>query len=120
MQDYLLLKHVIGFIHLPLDLISLLYLIVTFLPIIVGISMIKGHNYLLLLVVIPETYCTKFLYVSRLGGIVVSVPSTGPKGCGFEPCQGDAFLMAIKIRSTPVSRMGSKTGRSHVVRFYGM
>jgi hypothetical protein len=28
--------------------------------------------------------------------------------------------MAIIIRSTPSSRMGSKAGRSHVVRFYGM
>jgi hypothetical protein len=26
----------------------------------------------------------------------------------------------IKIRSTPSSRMGSKAGRSRVVRFYGM
>jgi hypothetical protein len=34
--------------------------------------------------------------------------------------QGDGFLRAIKIPSTPSSRMGSKVGRSHVVRFYGM
>jgi hypothetical protein len=32
---------------------------------------------------------------------VVSVLATGPKGCGFEPSQGDGFLRAIKIRSTP-------------------
>jgi hypothetical protein len=30
------------------------------------------------------------------------------------------FLRAIKIRSIPSSRMGSKAGRSHVVRFYNM
>jgi hypothetical protein len=38
---------------------------------------------------------------SRLGGAVVSVLATGPKACGFEPGQGDRFLRAIKIRSTP-------------------
>jgi hypothetical protein len=32
---------------------------------------------------------------------VVSVRATGPKGRRFEPCQGDGFLRAIKIRSTP-------------------
>jgi hypothetical protein len=56
----------------------------------------------------------------RLGGVVVSVMATGPKGSGFEPGQGDGFLGVIKIRSKPSSRMGSKAGRSHVVRFYGM
>jgi hypothetical protein len=54
---------------------------------------------------------------SRLDGVVVSVFATGPKDSGFEPGQGDGFLRAIKIRSTPSSRMGSKAGRSHVVRF---
>jgi hypothetical protein len=58
---------------------------------------------------------------SRLGGVVVvSVLATGPKGCGFELGQGDGFLRAIKIRSTPSARMVSKAGRSHNVRFYGM
>jgi hypothetical protein len=38
---------------------------------------------------------------SRLGGIVVSVLATTPKVYGFEPAQGDGFLRAIKIRSTP-------------------
>jgi hypothetical protein len=38
---------------------------------------------------------------SRLGGVVVSVLATGPKGCWFKPGQGDGFLRAIKIRSTP-------------------
>jgi hypothetical protein len=32
---------------------------------------------------------------------LVTVPATGPKVCGFEPGQGDGFLRAIKIRSTP-------------------
>jgi hypothetical protein len=32
---------------------------------------------------------------------VVSVLATGPKVFGFEPGQGDGFLRAIKIRSTP-------------------
>jgi hypothetical protein len=38
---------------------------------------------------------------SRLGGVVVSVLATGPKGCGFEPGKGDGLLRATKIRSTP-------------------
>jgi hypothetical protein len=50
---------------------------------------------------------------------VVSVLATGHKGRKFEPGQGDGFLRAIKIRSTPSSQMGSKAGRPHV-RFYGM
>jgi hypothetical protein len=32
---------------------------------------------------------------------VVSVLATGPKGHKFEPGQGDGFLRARKIRSTP-------------------
>jgi hypothetical protein len=56
----------------------------------------------------------------HLGVLVVSVLATGPKGCGFEPGQGNGFLRVIKIRSTPSSRMGSRAGRYHVVRFYGM
>jgi hypothetical protein len=56
----------------------------------------------------------------RLGGVVVSVLATGPKGCGFKPGQGDGFLRVIKIRSTPSSWMGSRVGSSHVVRLYGM
>jgi hypothetical protein len=46
----------------------------------------------------------------RLDVVVVSVLVTEPKGCGFEPGQGDGFLRAIKIRSTPSSRIGSKAG----------
>jgi hypothetical protein len=63
-----------------------------------------------------EVLCT----VGRLGGVVVSLLSTGPKVCRFEPGQGDGFLRVIKIRSTPSSRMGSKVGKSHFVKFYGM
>jgi hypothetical protein len=55
---------------------------------------------------------------SRLGCVVVSVLAT--KVAGSKTGQGDEFLRAIKIRSTPSSRIGSKAGRSHVVRFYGM
>jgi hypothetical protein len=29
---------------------------------------------------------------SRVGGVVVSVLATGPKGCGFEPGQDDGFF----------------------------
>jgi hypothetical protein len=32
---------------------------------------------------------------------MVSVLATGPKGRGFKPGQGDGFLRAIKIHSTP-------------------
>jgi hypothetical protein len=60
---------------------------------------------------------TSLIYGSRLGGVVVSALATGPKGCGFEPGQGVVYLSAIKIRSTPSPRMGSKAGRAHVVRF---
>jgi hypothetical protein len=38
---------------------------------------------------------------SRLGGVVVSVLSTGPKYRRLEFGQGDGFLRTIKIRSTP-------------------
>jgi hypothetical protein len=41
---------------------------------------------------------------SRLGGVMVSVLTTGPKGHGFKPSQGDGFLRAIKICSTPSFR----------------
>jgi hypothetical protein len=37
----------------------------------------------------------------RLGRVDVSVLATGPKGRGFEPNEGDGFLRARKIRSTP-------------------
>jgi hypothetical protein len=39
--------------------------------------------------------------LGHLGGVVVTVINTGPKGCGFEPGQGDGFLRAINICSTP-------------------
>jgi hypothetical protein len=38
------------------------------------------------------------------------VLATGPKGRGLKPGQGDGFLRAIKIRSTPSLWMGSKAG----------
>jgi hypothetical protein len=72
------------------------------------------------LLIKSQYYTIMGLILGRLGGVVVSVLATGPKGCaGSKPGQGDEFLRAIKIRSTPLSRMGSKEGRSHVVRFYG-
>jgi hypothetical protein len=40
-------------------------------------------------------------YCSRLGGVVVSVLATGPKGRGFKPGRGAGVLRAIKIGSTP-------------------
>jgi hypothetical protein len=47
-------------------------------------------------------YCSEVTGTRRhcLGGVVVSVLATGPKGCGFEPGQGDGFLRAIKMCST--------------------
>jgi hypothetical protein len=39
--------------------------------------------------------------LGRLGGVLVSVLATGPKGREFRPGQGYGFLRAIKIRSTP-------------------
>jgi hypothetical protein len=49
----------------------------------------------------PHTATVAVSDVSRLGGVVVSVLATGPKGSGFKPGRGDGFLMAIQIRSTP-------------------
>jgi hypothetical protein len=53
-----------------------------------------------------ESLCSKELaetefQFSRLGGAVVSVLATRPKGRGFKSDRGDGFLRAIKIRSTP-------------------
>jgi hypothetical protein len=39
-----------------------------------------------------------------LGGVVVSVLTTGPKGRRFEPGQGYGFLRAIKIHITRTFR----------------
>jgi hypothetical protein len=55
-----------------------------------------------------------------LGCVVVSVLSTGPKDCGFDPGQGDGFLRAIKIRGTPSFRMGSKTEGPMPLTLHGM
>jgi hypothetical protein len=49
-----------------------------------------------------------FCQLSRLGGVMVSILATGPKGCVFEPSQGDGFLRAIKIRSTTSFRLEVK------------
>jgi hypothetical protein len=38
--------------------------------------------------------------LSRLGGIVVTVLATGPKGRGFKLSRNDVLLRSIKIRST--------------------
>jgi hypothetical protein len=38
---------------------------------------------------------------NRLGGVMVSVLAIGFKVSGFKLGQGDAFLRAIKIRTTP-------------------
>jgi hypothetical protein len=38
-------------------------------------------------------------FLSRLGGVVVSVLATGPKGRGFKSDRCDGFLRAIKIHS---------------------
>jgi hypothetical protein len=45
--------------------------------------------------------CKRTGQLRRLGGVVVSVLATGPKGRRFKPDRGDGFLRAIKIRSTP-------------------
>jgi hypothetical protein len=39
-----------------------------------------------------------------LGGVMVSVPATGPKVHGFKHIQGDESLRVIKIHSTPSFR----------------
>jgi hypothetical protein len=39
--------------------------------------------------------------VRHLGGVVVSVLASGPRGRGFELGLVDGFLRAITIRSTP-------------------
>jgi hypothetical protein len=82
-----------------------------------NISTIHDCKYISFILYFLTTENTVFflftLDFSRLGGVVVSV-------LGSKPAQGDGFLRAIKIRSTPSSRMGSKAGRSRVVRFYGM
>jgi hypothetical protein len=41
------------------------------------------------------------LHIGRLGGVVVNVLATGPKGRGFKHGRSDGFITAIQIRSTP-------------------
>jgi hypothetical protein len=50
---------------------------------------------------VSERLIPNYVLYSRLGGVVVSVLTTGPKGRGFKPGRGDGFWRAIKIRSTP-------------------
>lgn len=59
-------------------------------------------------------------HVSSLGGVVVSAPTTGPKGRGFKPCRGEIFLRAIKLRRTPSLGRESKAGGRMSLRFCGM
>jgi hypothetical protein len=47
-------------------------------------------------------------FPSRLGGVVVSVFVTGPKGRGFKLGRGDGFLRAIKNPQHTFLRMGNK------------
>jgi hypothetical protein len=47
------------------------------------------------------TFILVCIKMSHLGGVVVSVLATGPRGHEFEGGQGDGFLRAIKILSTP-------------------
>jgi hypothetical protein len=54
-----------------------------------------------------------------LGGVVVSVLVTGPKGCRFNPSQDGFLLMTTKICSTPSFRWEVKP-QAHLARFYGM
>jgi hypothetical protein len=71
-------------------------------------------------IVLSTSQCIPHQKTSHLGSVVASVLAIGPEDFGFEPGRGDGFLRAIKIRSTPSFHMGSKAGRSHVGRFYGM
>jgi uncharacterized protein YcfJ len=50
--------------------------------------------------ILVTTYRT-IQHHSCLGGIVVNVLATGPKGHGFKHGRGNGFLRAIKICSTP-------------------
>jgi hypothetical protein len=44
----------------------------------------------------------------RLGGVVVSVLVTGPKGRGFKPSRGDGYFKGDKNPQLNFLRMGSK------------
>jgi hypothetical protein len=49
----------------------------------------------------PSTHNCMLGFRSGLGGVVVSVLASGPKGRGLRPGRGGGFLRAIIIRSTP-------------------
>jgi hypothetical protein len=46
----------------------------------------------------------------RLGGVVVSVLATRPKGRGFKPCRDDEFFEGDKSSQHSFLRVGSKVG----------
>jgi hypothetical protein len=50
---------------------------------------------------VEVNYLTFIHERNRLGGLVVSVLTTGPRGRGLKPDRGDGYLRAIKICSTP-------------------
>jgi hypothetical protein len=53
---------------------------------------------------------------SRLGGVVVSVLATRPKGHGFKPGQFNGYVRAVKVHSKPSFRWEVKPE----ARFYGI
>jgi hypothetical protein len=77
--------------------------------------MIGHEEYLFMYLWFTSMPHLALLIGSCLGGVVVSVLVTGPKGCGF-----GLIFKGNKVCSTPSSQMGSKAGRSHVIRFYSM
>jgi hypothetical protein len=58
---------------------------------------------------LPYSLVVYFMTLSK-SPLLCSVLATGPEGRGFELRQDDVILRAIKIRSTPSCRMGSKAG----------
>jgi hypothetical protein len=57
-------------------------------------------------------------HLCRLGGVVVSVPTTGPKSRGFKPSRGEGLLRTIEKPAAHLPSDGKWSRRSHVVRFY--
>jgi hypothetical protein len=57
--------------------------------------------------------------LSRLGGVVVSVLATVPKGREFKPGRGNELLREIEIHST-LSFVWEVKPEVHFIRFYGM
>jgi hypothetical protein len=67
----------------------------------------------------PLQRSVTLMLFNHLGGVVVSVIATEPKGCGFKPGRVDGFLRAINICSTPLFGW-EVSRRSHVLIFYSM